>query len=157
MAQALNIARWFNLTLTQSGADAFVQASVATDIVPEDGVILKVVGIDVQIANNLAALAADTYIEWSLTRATKTATAQLSDDSCFMADAIAFSLTTSGVGVIRQTFRYENPVGLYLVEPTLYGQLDSVGGAGAFTALMRVFYEEARASETDILRILNNS
>lgn len=152
---ALNIANWFTIGLVQGSADAFVQNSIATDIVPENGVILRVTQIHFVIESNLSAIAADSQVEWSLTRATKTAVAGLSDNDAFLYDSFSYSLTTSGAVIFKQGFFYQDLVGIYLAEPTIYAQLDSTATAIAITARLRVFYEEQKASEVDILRILN--
>lgn len=154
---ALAIARWLGLTATQGSADAFVEASVATDIVPEDGLILKVNKLEFQITNSLAALAADFHIFWSLTRDTKTAVADLSDGDTIVSDAVVFALTTSGSSVIPTRFEYNYSSGLYLVEPLTYLQLDSSSTGLSLVMDCRIYYEEVRATEVEILRIINNS
>lgn len=157
MAQALNIQRWLDIQCVQGGADAFVQGTVATDIVPEDGLILKVTAVWFEIVTSMAGLAADAHLFWSLTRDTKTAVATLSDPDCFLADTFVLALTTSGAVAFSQVWRYPDQQGIYLVEPTLYGQLDSSSTSLTLTANFRVFYEEVRANEVDILRITTNS
>lgn len=154
---ALNIQRFHTITTVQSGADAFVQASLATDIVPEDGLIQRITSIHMQFRGNFSALAADTWIEWSLSRESEVAVLTLGDEQCIVADNWDFALVTSGAAQFTQTQRYENLSGLYIVEPTIYLQLDSVGLGAANTSSMRIYYEEVRASEVDILRILNNA
>jgi len=157
MAQALNIQRWLDISLVQGGADAFVQGSVATDIVPEDGLILRITDIWMEIVTSLTGLGADSSIEWSVTRDTKTAVAKLSDPDSFLSDLWSLAFTTSGQTWLQQLFRYENLKGVYLVEPTVYAQLDSTTTGATITANVRLFYEEVRANEVDILRITTNS
>jgi hypothetical protein len=154
---ALNIARWLDIRLVQGGADAFVQGSAATDIVPEDGLILQIESIDVLIVSTLASVAADLVLEWSVTRDTKTAVANLDDVDTILADKLSHSLTTSGAAWVSQLYRYTQLKGLYLVEPTVYAQLDTTGAGGAYTFDVRIFYTEVRASEIDILRVTTNS
>lgn len=154
---ALAIGRYLTITATMGGADAFVQGSVATDIVPEDGLILKVTGIEFAITNNQSTLGFDYQIEWSLTRDTKTAIATLSDADTVLYDAHSHQFTTSGATFLPGAYRYAPSPGLYLVEPIIYMQLDSTGTTLLLAGQMRIFYEEVRATEVEILRIINNS
>jgi hypothetical protein len=157
MAQALNIARWLNISVTEGSADAFVEGSASTDIVPEDGLILRVTAIWVNFVTGWSALAADARADWSVTRDTKTAIADLSDPDSILCDGFGFAITTSGSSVIPQTFRYDDLTGIYLVEPLVYFQLDGSATGITMQANCRIFYEEVRASEVDILRITTNS
>lgn len=154
---ALKLLRWHDIAVTQGSADAFVQGSVATDIVPEDGVIQQVRQIVVAVSTALSGAQADLEIEWSFTRDTKTAISLYSDDDCLLYDGFTGALVTSGYATFSKSFRYNDVSGIYLVEPTLYMQLDSAGTTVSLSAQARVFYEEVRASEVDILRVLNET
>lgn len=150
------ITRFLKMTATQGGADTFVQASVATDIIPEEGLVYKITGIDVQINSGIQAISADCSFYWSFTRDTKTALAPLSDDDCLLLDGFCVSLTTSGQVYLPATYRYAN-LGLYLVEPIVYVQLSTTATGITNAINTRIYYEEVKMSEVEILRILNNS
>lgn len=158
MAQARsNVVRFLTITMTQGGADAFVQGTVDTGILASEGRGLQVVGMDFSLLESQGPLSADADISWSLTRATKTAVVGLSDEDAIIFDRLSFALTTSGTYQVRGLYRYEALAGIYIVEPTLYGQLDSTATGIVQTGYWRIYYQEVALSEVDILRILNNS
>jgi len=53
-------------------------------------------------------------------------------------------------------FPYPEIQGVFLVEPTIYGQLDSAATGLTLTAYWRIYYEQLALNEVDILRVLNN-
>lgn len=156
-ARAGTIARYLTISMVQGSADAFVQGSVATDIVPEDGLALQVIGMEFVLATALQGVSADFEIAWSLTRDTKLAVTSYSDTECILFDGVAGSLTTSGQILIGYRFPYPAIEGIFLVEPTIYGQLDSSATGLTLTGYWRIYYQEVRMTEVDILRVLNNN
>lgn len=156
MAQGRNVARYFSATATQGSADAFVQASIDTGIIPADGVGLRVVTMEV-VHGTLSAVSADGDIQWSVTRDTKTAVTGYNDDDSILYDGVWWALTTSGQISGQLLHRYPQVEGVFIVEPTIYFQLDSAATGAQNTAFLRIYYEEQRLSEVDILRILNNA
>lgn len=155
---ANTIARYLNITTTQGSADAFVQGSVDTGIIPADGMCKKVTAIELLFTPNfLLSISADAFVKWSFTRDTKTAIAEYSDPDCMYGDGIEFTFLTSGAGVNRHNQMWIPPVGLYLVEPTIYAQLDSNATGNVITANWRIHYEDVKLSEVEILRLLNNA
>lgn len=156
-ARAGTIARYLTITCTQGSADAFVQGSVDTGIIPEQGLGLRVISIEFAIATAMAAVSADFEIVWSLTRDTKIAPASYNDDDCILFDGISGSLTTSGQIVLPYRRQYSPVEGVFLVEPTIYGSLDSTATGLTMTGYWRIYYEEVAMTEVDILRVLNNS
>lgn len=151
------ISRYLQIALTQGGADTFVQGSVDTGILPENGLAYKVNEIEISFSSSFAGLSADAVCRWSVTRDTKTGVAALSDPDVFLEDGFAVSLTTSGQILVPQKYRYPGLSGVYLVEPTVYAQLGSSGTGLTNVATMRLYYETIKVSEIDILRILNNN
>jgi hypothetical protein len=152
-----NIARYLTITMTQGSADAFVQGTVDTGIIPEQGLGLQVVAMELIFASALQGVSADFEMTWSLTRDTKLAVTAYSDQECILFDGQAGSLTTSGQILVPYRFAYPAIEGIYLVEPTIYGQLDSSATGLTLTAYWRLYYQEVALSEVDILRVLNNS
>lgn len=151
------IQRYISLNATQPGADTFVQASASTNIVPEDGLVYKVLGIDVQLSAAIQGIATDCACYWSFSRDTKTGLCALSDPDCMLMDGFAVALTTSGAVRLPATYRYSDMSALYIVEPTIYLQVSS-GTTGLVNIVnSRIYYEEVKMSEVEILRILNNS
>lgn len=151
------IQRFLSIQLTQGGADTFVQGSVSTDIIPENGLVYQVSEVILSFQSVFSTLAADAWVQWSLSRDTKTAAYGMQDADIMLFDGFSFSLTTSGAAVIKQQYRYENLRGLYIVEPTIYAQLGSATTGITNVATMRIYYDEVKMSEVEILRILNNS
>ena len=154
---AVSIQRYLSMTCTQGGADTFVQASVNTEIVPADGYAFKVTGIDFAITSPLNGIAADCRLQWSLSRDTKTAICPYNDSDSILYDQFNVSFTTSGIIYIPGSSRYRNLDGIYLVEPTIYAQLASASTGLTNVADWRIYYEEVKLSEVEILRILNNA
>lgn len=155
---AFEIDRFKSATLTEGGADAFVQTTIDTELIPEDGVAWEITQIDFLISpDQLAALAADSYIQLSITRDTKAAVASYNDVDCVMSEALAFSLTTSGVAAMECNRKYIPPAGTIFVEPTIYLQLDSNGTGAAMVVYVRLHYRTVKVTELEILRLLQNA
>jgi len=63
MAQrGTNIARYLTIAMVQGSADAFVQGSADTGIVPEDGLALRVMSMELVINASLQSVSADINI-----------------------------------------------------------------------------------------------
>lgn len=151
------IAQFRNITLTQGGADAFVQTSEPTGINPSLGMgwLLKHALVHFSNAVTLEAISADSSVCWSLTRDSETAIMSLDDDDCIYADGFAVPFTTSGEVYVPRLFRYDFPDGVVVVDPYLYAQIDSTGTGLTLIAQMRLYYEEVKLSEIEILRMLS--
>jgi len=153
---ALGIPLTHDVTLTQGSADAFVQGTIATGIVPADGLIQKIVRVVFQFnAQSFDGIASDCSVYWSIARDTKTAVAALSDADSILYDGLDIAFTTSGAVMVPLTYTYEPSDGFFIAEPNIYVQLDSNATGETMTCNVRMFYEEVRASEVDILRLLN--
>jgi len=156
---ALNVDRFLSMVMTQGAADAFVQGTLATNIVPKDGMVwvVSLIEFNFTTATPLSGITADTIIHWSFSRDTKTAICLYDDIDCIFADGMAIPLNTNGQVIVPLRYEYVPPEGLLIVEPTIYGQLDSTGLGTALTAAVRIHYQEAKATEVEILRLLNNA
>ena len=153
-----NVVRYLTVVLSQGSADAFDEGSVDTGIVPEDGFGLQVKSIDFWISNSLAAVSADCSLQWSLSRDTKTTVVGLEDPDAIVYDGWSASLTTSGQILIPGYYRYPQIEGIYIVEPTIYAQIDGTATGVQITAAgFRIYYEAVPLSEVDILRVLQNA
>lgn len=142
------------IELVQGMADAFVEGNVATLIDPSRGIGWAIRFIEVAFATALSGVSADADIFWSLSRQSKGSTTDYGDDDVILADGVAVSLTTSGQMLIPQLHRYEVPDGVLVVQDVLYAQLDSTASGLASTAYVRVWYEEVKLGELEILRVL---
>lgn len=150
------VQRYLDISMTQGGADTFVQGSVDTDILPENGLAFLVKAIEFYNFQNWATIGTDFYVQWSLSRDTKAAICQPTDADCMSYDATYNGLTTSGTWSWPARFAYVPTSGLYIVEPTIYGQLASAGSGQAQSGMFRIYYDEVKLSEVEILRVLNN-
>jgi len=153
---AANIARYRNLQPVQGGADAFVQVAEVTGIDPTMGRawMLRKMEVSFPQDNALQNISADCSIHFSLTRDSKSAIAGLDDGDCIGAGSIYASLTTSGQIVFPGLFEYSFTEGIMVVEPNLYFQLDSAATGLALSPDVRLYYDEVKLSEVDILRML---
>lgn len=150
------IARYRNITLTQGGADAFVQAQEITGIDPTSGRawMLRRAELVFPQDNTLQNVSADFSIHWSITRDSKTASPGLDDPDCLMLDGVYGSLTTSGQIVLPARHVYEFTEGVLVVEPEIYFQLDSAATGLTLTPDLRLYYDEVKLTEVEILRML---
>jgi len=152
----VNIARYRNMQPVQSAADAFVQATEVTGIDPTNGRawMLRKLEVSFPQDNALQNISADCSIHYSLTRDSKAAIAGLDDSDCTAAGSLYASLTTSGQIVFPGLFEYNFPDGVMVVEPNLYFQLDSAATGLTLSPDVRLYYDEVKLSEVDILRML---
>jgi len=153
-----SIARYLPFTAVQGGADAFVEAAITTDLNPAQGYAYQVTLIEVSwVETNQETWASDFTMQMVLSRDTKTAIAELNDPDVMWKEAVWLQFTTSGVQLVPSKFEYRPPLGLYIVEPTIYFDLDSTTTGVANTVHGRIWYEEVKLSEVEILRLLNNA
>ena len=151
---AVKALQFKTISMLQGGADAFVQGQLSTLINPSDGVGWMVKKIEMAFSTALAAVSADFNVKYALSRLTKAAMPDYSADDVILADGFSGSLTTSGQIVLPQLISYDVPDGVLVVGDTLYAQLDSDATALTIQAYMRIWYEEVRVTELEILRMI---
>mgnify|MGYP003376834333 CR=1 FL=1 len=155
MAQVIDT--YETVSLLQGGADAFVQGTISTGIVPADGLVWQLRLIEMSFfQSNLSALSADAYVHWSISRDTKAAICDLDDADSIFIDGFHTSLTTSGQIFIPSMYQNRPIEGTIVVEPIIYVQLDSNAIGSALDATMRVHYDLVKLTEIEILRLINN-
>lgn len=145
------------VTLTQGGADAFVQASFATGLQSSSNNIFKLAGIAWELTGNPFDVN-NANIEFSLTRRTKAAVPLLTDiDVLFKhgwatkTAGAAYSWHLNRVGVVLL------PVALPIVEDTLYAQLDSAATALTNVVNLALLIEDETMSQLDRLQLVARS
>ncbi len=153
---AVQVARYLDIRTTQGGADTFDEGSVSTEILPENGLAFAIRAIELSFLSGLAAVSADWEILWSMSRDTKTAACAPTDPDCMLYDGRSGSLTTSGTFLNTRRVHYDALPGIFIVEPTIYAQLSSAATGITLDANFRIWYEEIKLSEVEILRVLNN-
>jgi len=154
---ALNIPIYKTVTVTEGGADAFAETPIVTEISAADGMIWKVLGLEIAFdPAQLSGVSADGSIQWQLTRDTKNAISNYADPDVVMRGGLAWALTTSGMILMPVDQRWV-PVGdCIFAEPTIYVALDSTATGAALVITARIYYELVKATELEILRMLQN-
>jgi len=152
---AITIARYLTSQCVQGSADAFIQDSITTGLVPADGFAFKITKMLVDWSVGMSNVNASER-QLSLTRDTKTTITRYDDPDCLFFFGEQSRLATSGWGVSPEGYSFDFPDGLYVVEPTIYLQVDSALTTFTYTVNARLYYEEVRLSEVEILRLLNN-
>ena len=151
---AANIQRYFDITLTQGAADAFVEDSIQTNLEPADGLAYVITRMEVlrrQVINGTSG-----FLEWSVCRDSKTAVAKYDDDECVYSDGFGVLTTTSGRVLDRLRTEVMLPQPIFVVEPRIWVQFDSNGTSLSNVVDFRFHYETQKLTEVEILRLLNN-
>lgn len=155
---AEKILRSLYARLTQGAADDFVQASIETLLEPSNGVAFRVVVVEFLNTSAVAPAAlANSEVSWSITTDTKAAVAKYDDTDTIMADGYRAQLLTSGAVLIPNRFVYKDPTNFLIVEPFVFLQLDSTATGVVNSFDVRLYYEEQKMSEVEILRLLANA
>jgi hypothetical protein len=153
---AEKIAKYLSASATQGGADAFVETAITTNLVPSDGYAFKLTKMFWD-ATGYEGLGNNMTTEFGLSRDTKAAVARYSDADCMYYNGYIIEEITSGALQRPLSGEVDFPDGIYVVEPTIYLDLDSTGTSATKTLHVRLYYEEVKLSEVEILRLLNNA
>lgn len=143
-------------TLTQGSADAFVQATVQTALEGLTTTAYKINRVTLEFAQAFVGASAANY-EVALTRRSKAAMPNITDQDVMMKKALRESFTTSGMIILDGVIEYTPAIELLVVEDYLYFQLDSNGTSVANTVYALIEYEIQRISEIDRLTLLTQS
>lgn len=156
MAQQLS--RFRSVSISQSPADAFATTSEVTGIDPSSGKAWLITGVQVQPVTLTAiyGIAADAEMSWSLTRDVKTSQPRLNDSDVIAFGGVIIPFTTSGQIVLPAVFDLYVPPGTIVVEPDIFFNVDTTGIGAVCTWDARIYYEEVKLSEVEILRLLTN-
>jgi hypothetical protein len=142
----------------QGGADAFVEAEIATALSGISNVSYRVREILFEL-NPLALSGAADVIEMAIARRTKAAMPLITDRDVLVKVSAGLNLTTSGStiypGVHRLTFTEDDD--LRVVEDPLFLLLDSASTALTSTLYARIGYERVNISAIDRLTLLTQS
>ncbi len=146
-----------NITVTEGGADAFVQVTDPTAISPSSKIawLIKRIQVMFDLDILLENVSADFAVAWAVARSTDTAVPSLDDKDTLYAGGFSGSLTTSGQILIPKLHEWDAPgEGLLMVSPQLFYTLDSTATGLALSADFRIWYEEVTLSELEILRLV---
>lgn len=156
----VKIAKYLSFNCTQGGADAFKETAIATELDPANGYAFQIIGIDFAFttACNWSTIAATSEISIALSRDTKAAVPELSDPDCMLKIQRAFMFAGAAFcGELGEgAWHFTPSEGIYIVEPTIYAELDSTATAKTLVLNGRIYYEEVKLTEVEILRLLNN-
>lgn len=146
------------VTATQGSADAFVQASVATGLSGRSAYNVKAFYLEFPNAAALSAVfAADSEVQVSVTRRSKSAIATLADVDTLMKWSFIVALTTSGQIIFPGVSIAFPQIQVPIVEDTLYVQLDSTATGLSNVAVVRMDVELDTMSDIDRLNLIARS
>lgn len=152
---ALKLLSYLYGTMTQGGADAFVQASIATPLANASGFAATVREIVIEWPR--ISVAASVNMELALTRKTLAAMPNITEKSLIQKWKYAVDMATSGAifnptGVLIN--QYADDVAPLIVESTIYCQLDSNATTLTGTAYIRIGYTLDKIADVDRLNII---
>jgi hypothetical protein len=157
---AIEILKYLPFTCTQGGADAFVEATITTDLVPANGYAFEVDRIECAFttACGMALIAAASEISFAMAKDTKLAVPELTDQDAYfkIQGSCAPVASATLVGDVMPSF-IVRPDKMVIVEPEIYAQLDSTNTTKTLVLNGRIFYREVKLTEVEILRLLNNA
>lgn len=143
------------LSATQGSADAFKEGSVSTGLTGRQAYNLKSVAI--QLVTDAKYTGSWTRYQVALSRRSKTSFPTLADpDVIYMLD-FGGSYITSGAFGIAQSWVYNFPRDVPIVEETLYLEFDSANTAVASTLILRGEVELDTISDVDRLNLITRS
>lgn len=146
------------ITLTQGGADAFVQGSVSTGLQSPQAYRLAGIAFGFSNAGLLAIASAQLWnLMLTVTRRTKAALPEVTDNDVIKRFSLFSNFVTSGATVFEGDFYWKPDFEIPLVEDEIYAQLDSDGIGAAVTMNVRLDVEVDRISDIDRLTILTRS
>lgn len=150
--------QWINFNLTLSAANVFTQATIATNVTPDNEFILVVKEIQLSIDVGFALSQTTFQQHISFARNSKVAMPSLADN-----DLIAFyknvgigagTLTNAGIGFIEQPINMVYSGKQIIAQPNIYLQGNSVGLSQPLSVTGRIYYETEKMSKSQILEIL---
>lgn len=145
------------ISLTQPVADAFVEGSAVTTIVPENAQAWEVTMVELEFdPAQLKLLSADADISMAISRDSAGGVGTIGNPRIVNTFSLFNSLTTSGQIFGSGRYRWEMPPGTLFVENEIFVQLDSTGTGQALTCQVRLHYKWVKVTEIEILRFLQN-
>jgi len=142
---------------TQGGADAFVQAELATALTGQTRNAYRVQEITLELAQRIVAVNASD-LSVAITRRSKAAMPNITDVDVIRKFTWAVGVAGASGAVAEETIVvWTPPAQVLIVEDPLYIQLDSTSTALTNTAIIRIEYEVVNISDIDRLTLLTQS
>jgi hypothetical protein len=152
------------VTALSGGADAFVQAEMATALTGIKGTAFKVLELSYEFVLPAVSVfpqgaAASQDVQISLTRRTKTAVPNLGDVDLIhkWAWSAAYYTAANVNPPFPKVGRYQPPGEILIVEDPLYLQLDSTATTATWSVVVNLEYEVVKISDIDRLSLLTLS
>jgi len=145
------------ISATQGSADAFVQGSVITGLSGRQAYNLKQIAFELTTTQVSGWTATNAWVEACVSRRSKTAMPNLSDNDVIYKWAFQFMIATSGGAIFPRTHVYVFPLEVPLVEETLYLVLDSTSTAVVQSCVARLEVELDTISDIDRLNLITRS
>lgn len=145
-------------SVTQGGADAFAQDTIATALEGSTGIAYRIRELEFEVPRWQNILNASD-VTLCLTRRTKSAMPLITDVDVIKKVQRQVSFNTSGAVATDGVFRfvYTEDENLLVVEDPLYLQIDSSATTLTQTGYCRIGYEQVKISDIDRLTLLTQS
>jgi hypothetical protein len=147
-----------SVSVTQGGADAFVQASMQTGLEGQVRQAFKILQASWEWTNNgLPSSASPTNLEIAISRRTKAAMPLISDNDVIYKWLMGWRVLTSGIAVYEGIQRWQPMGDVFIVEDPVYIQVDSAATAQANNIVLRIDYDIVTLTELERLTLLTQS
>lgn len=134
-------------TATQGSNDAFAQTSVTTGLSLIGNLGYQVRGIHFQHSALQAVNGVELVL--ALTRRSKTASAGYVDPDCIWSEIITVQMATSGLHRSPRTGVWVPPGPVYIVEDSIFLQIDSTGTSAQNAVTIRIEYDIVRVTDAE--------
>lgn len=142
-------------SVTQAGANGFIQGSLLTGLSTggNDALLVKEVQIEFPSLMAAASAAAVEY-EAAVTRATKAAMANILDDDVAFKYKYSAPVNATGTFIEPGLIRYNPVVDMVLIEDMVYFSFDTNNTTGTGTAIINLICVPATVTESEKVGIL---
>lgn len=150
--------QFLSAAAVQSAANTFTQVTIPTLVNPDDERILQIKEIQVLINGSVPINAFQAWIGLSLTRESKAALPDLTDNSLIARYQFTSlgggSFAAGAAGVVESPINMAYSGKQIIAAPNVYLQINSSGLVNALNTSLRIYYESIKMSKADILEIL---
>ena len=143
--------------VAESVAGTYAEAAIATNLPFEQGTVMDIQRVEFSLALGSGAFGASLdAIEYQLVSSPQTDSIKVDDPDVIVADALVFSMVTSGAGFIRQlqVYDYAN-FPLYVARTNLYVGVKGVAMGAVVGVKVRVFYVPVKLSPVEMISLVS--
>jgi hypothetical protein len=156
--EGIEFSQYVSFAGTQSGANAFLQLTIPTNITPNGGVIWDIDEIVVMLDTVSGISTAAPIVDFCMTRATKAAMPSLNDKDVIARSKIAsFGVgapTVAGVGVVEMPINLAYSGKQIIAATDVYLQMTTSGFSGAMSISGRIYFSTIAMAKDRILEVL---